>query len=344
MDPLTFVPKIFLPKKVLIGKRAIPFFTTLQKEKRLILLSKKFFEKNRILTRKIFGENSTLILLDGEPDEKTIKKLKDKIVKKSFNYLIAIGGGSVIDSAKIINQTLKKVFIAIPTTIGSGAEVSPYAVFLSNRMKKVLYSPDFIPETVIISKIFVSTIPKKEVIYQSIDALSHGLESLVSRMSNKISDYFALCAIDGIYEILNKIAAGENYKNFLEDLQVLSLMAGVAQGSVGTGIAHSFAHVLGPKNSMPHSRAVTNFLIVSLKLNSQYDKFYEKINSSKNLTSKNFITKLEKNFENLGIKRQKLRNFDLENDPILIRKDQTMLSNPFIPEENKIRKILEKFI
>lgn len=330
---LTFIPKIYLPQSIFFGSRSMIFFKTIQDKKKLFIISKSFQEKNKEFINSILINNSKSFNQSGEPTIQDFNKLKNYCQKNKFDYLVAIGGGSVIDLVKLVKRDLKTKMIAVPTTIGSGAEVSQHALLINKQSKQVFSSPDLLPEIVIINPDYLKSLFKKQIIVQSIDALSHALEALVSKMSNIFSDSLALRAIDNIYFNLN------NKKLNLEELQISALLAGLAQSSAATGLAHSFAHYFGAQQNINHSQAVSIFLLDVLKLNIKHTDKYQKLDQLKNLSAKNFISRLSK-----LIKPGKIKiNNNLKDIANAIKKDICTLTNPYSPTTEDVIKILKKY-
>lgn len=193
------------------------------------------------------------------------------IIHSKPDVVFAIGGGSSIDTAKAVIfyfQKLKETFmsddvivkpylVAIPTTAGTGSEVTEYAVVtdMNTGLKIPLTSKVMLPDLAILDPLFTSSAPDFVTADTGIDTLTHALEAYVSRMANEFSDSYALKAISLIYE--NLIAVYKDGKNLLrrEKLQIASSMAGIAFNNSTLGINHSLAHALGAKFHLPHGRA-----------------------------------------------------------------------------------------
>ncbi len=341
---LSFVPKIYFPKSIFFGNRSLIFLNTIKDTKMIFVVSRKFNDKNKKFVKELISD-SKIVFHSGEPKDSDIEIIKKE--SKGSKTIIALGGGSVIDLVKIVKKDLGLRMIAIPTTIGSGAEVSRFSLITDSKTSKknVITSPDLLPEVVIYNPVLCKTLEKEEIIYQTIDAFSHAMESLVSRMSNPVSDSFAIMAIDNLYECLELISLNEINDEILEKIIVSSFMAGVAQGSSATGLAHSFAHYFGLKNNIPHSKAVSIFLLDVLELNAKSTDKYKKLNNLKNLTEKNFISKLGKLFNTLNLSKEKIT---LKEDILLsadqVRLDICTLSNPYSPKTEELELIIKKHL
>ncbi len=341
---LSFIPKMHLPGSIFFGSQSLSFLNTISNHKKLFVVSSGFNINNKDLVKQLTN-GSKLIFHSGEPTELDVEKIKKE--SKGSKTIIALGGGSIIDLAKIIKRDLGIKMVAIPTTIGSGAEVSRFSLIIDSKTKKknVITSSDLLPEVVIYNPLLFKTIPRQELVYQTIDAFSHAIESLVSKMSNPASNMLSAVAIDYLYEGLEEISRGKINDEILEKIITASFLAGLAQSSAATGLAHSFAHYFGPKNNISHSRAVTIFLLDVLELNAASCDKYKKLNNLKNISEKNFIPKLKKLFNKLNATKEQIRlkeNILVSSEQI--RKDICTLSNPYSPKTEEISLIVKKHL
>jgi len=312
---LALLPKIYFPNSVFSGEKSFLFFKSIESSKKLIAVSAGFKNSNAEMLENLFGP-ADYFIQDREPLVEDFNELKKICLDKKPDYLIAFGGGSVIDLAKLVKKELSIKMIAVPTTLGSGAEVSQHALLIDKQVKKIQSSSDFLPQTVILNPECLKSLSREQIEFQRIDALAHALESLVSRFANNLS------------ESLSSAAAGILLKKDanLKDLQTGSVLAGLAQSSAGTGLAHALAHYFGPKNNIPHAKAVAVFLLDVLKLNSPYT---EKL--------KPFIEKIGQ------IQQVKIEiKGDLEQMAGDIKRDVCCLTNPFQPSIEQIVEILKK--
>ncbi len=342
---LSFLPKVYFPKIIFFGEKGLFFLKSIEDKKVFFVFSSEFKEKNEEYIFNLFKEKIKFFVQNREPREEDFEKLKKICKENNFDYLIAFGGGSVIDLAKLVKKDLNIKMVAIPTTIGSGSEVSQHSILISSKEKKVFSSPYLLPEIIILNPKYLKSLSKEQIIFQSIDALSHGLESLVSRMSNLFTENLSLISIENIYCNLSKLAKKEVEDKILEELQISSFLSGLAQSSAGTGLVHSFAHYFGPKNNLSHAESISIFLLDILKYNSEKVDKYEKLDKLKNLSSKNFIISLGNLFKELKIERKKIKiSGNLKEIANLIKKDICTITNPCSPTEEDIIKILKKHI
>ncbi|MBU3101062.1 MULTISPECIES: bifunctional acetaldehyde-CoA/alcohol dehydrogenase [Clostridium] len=207
--------------------------------------------------------------------------------------IMSIGGGSPIDAAKIMwvlyehpevkfedlamrfMDIRKRVYtfpvmgskcymVAVPTTAGTGSEVTPFAVITDEKTgaKYPLADYELLPNMAIIDAELMINMPRGLTAASGIDALTHGLESYVSVMASPFTDGLALEAIKEIFKNL-PLAYNEGQTNIKarEGMAHASAMAGMAFGNAFLGVCHSMAHKLGSKHHVPHG--VANALLIN---------------------------------------------------------------------------------
>jgi alcohol dehydrogenase class IV len=189
--------------------------------------------------------------------------------------IVSVGGGSVIDTAKGVCVCLKNggkandylnmlvltepqtPHIAIPTTAGTGSEVTNVSVLTSKGAGRKLFIVDtkIMPNVAILDPRFTISLPKELTVATAMDALTHAIEAMTSTMANPICDGLALQAIRMINENLPLVAAdGKNEKARL-NMQIAATMAGWAFTVAQVGLAHGMAHTVGTLHHVPHGVA-----------------------------------------------------------------------------------------
>ncbi len=206
-----------------------------------------------------------------DPTSDTIEKGLFHIIKSRPDGLIAIGGGSVIDTAKAViyycirfkesfvepEQIQKPFFIAIPTTAGTGSETTSYAVITNSQthVKSPITSDWMLPDLVILDPTFTKSAPAFITAETGMDALTHAIEAYVSKTANDFSDIYALKAIKLIYDNLLSTVKDGSQLNRREKLQLASCMAGIAFNNASLGITHSLAHTVGAHFKISHGKS-----------------------------------------------------------------------------------------
>ncbi len=205
------------------------------------------------------------------------------------DYIIAIGGGSSMDTAKavgiIINnpefadvRSLEGVaptkkacvpIIAVPTTAGTAAEVTINYVItdVEKNRKMVCVDPHDIPVVAVVDPDMMSTMPKSLTAATGMDALTHAIEGYITKGAWELSDMFHLKAIEIIARSLR--GAVENTPEGREDMALGQYVAGMGFSNVGLGIVHSMAHPLGALYDTPHGIANAIILPVVMKYNAE---------------------------------------------------------------------------
>lgn len=197
--------------------------------------------------------------------------------------MIAVGGGSVIDAAKAIRVVAGRITdaidtrvmecFAIPTTSGTGSEVTEYAVVTDSAqgIKFPLASRELRPVTAILDPELVVSAPPKVTADSGMDVLTHALEAYVSTGANDFSDALAEKAISLVVKWLP--IAFENGQDLLarEKMHNASCMAGLAFNSAGLGVCHGIAHGIGGKLHLPHGRANAIVLPYVLRFNADLE-------------------------------------------------------------------------
>ena len=197
--------------------------------------------------------------------------------------MIAVGGGSVIDAAKAIRAVAGRIpgsvdtrvmeCFAIPTTSGTGSEVTEYAVVTdaAKGIKYPLASRELRPVTALLDPELVVSAPPRVTADSGMDVLTHALEAYVSTGANDFSDALAEKAISLVIKWLP--IAFEDGQNLLarEKMHNASCMAGLAFNSAGLGLCHGIAHGIGSKLHLPHGRANAIVLPYILRFNADLD-------------------------------------------------------------------------
>ncbi len=201
--------------------------------------------------------------------------------------IVSVGGGSVIDTGKAVCVTLKNggrandhvafarltepqtPHIVIPTTSGTGSEVTNVAVIKSRVAGRKVYivDPFIMPNTAILDPRFTMTLPAGLTVTTAMDAMTHAVEALTSTMSNPICDGHALQAIRLIKENLPKVVANGKDEKARSNLQIAATMAGWAFTIAQVGLAHAMAHTLGMLNNVPHGAACGIILPAVMRFN-----------------------------------------------------------------------------
>jgi acetaldehyde dehydrogenase/alcohol dehydrogenase len=165
---------------------------------------------------------------------------------------------------------VKTQLVAIPTTSGTGSEVTPFAVYKDNErhVKVSLVDESLLPAVAILDANLTRSLPPQITIDTAVDALTHALESLVSIMATDYTDGLALEAIRLIFEALPSAVKDGSNVLWRHKLHNAACLAGMAIGNASVGVNHALAHSLGAAFDVPHGRANGVFLLSTLVYNS----------------------------------------------------------------------------
>lgn len=228
-----------------------------------------------------------------------IESLQEDYFAAGNDGIIALGGGSVIDTAKAlsvvttskkgklidyegsdrINHDPTKTFI-IPTTAGTGSEVTKVAVIqdLENRRKLAFSSPKLLPSVAFIDPQFTTSMPPALTATTGFDALTHAIEAFTSAQKNILSDMFALTSIRLIDKHLIAALKNPNDQTHRHAMAEAALLAGIAFSNSMVGIVHSISHSLGAISHLPHGLANAIVLPEGVKYNADScEHLYEEI-------------------------------------------------------------------
>ena len=220
-----------------------------------------------------------------DPEISDVEKLKEMFIKDGCQALIAIGGGSAIDCSKAAlacvqmkNLDVKTVLhtgrvskqlpllIAVPTTAGTGSEVTAGAV-ITDPIKKRKYALShlfLIPKYAVLDASLLTSLPAKMTAYSGMDALTHAIEAYINCFNNRKTNEYALCAIKSIFQYLvPSFEDGLNMQYRLELLEA-SYNAGVAISNNYVGYVHAIAHGIGGMYHLQHG--MINAIILPIVL------------------------------------------------------------------------------
>ena len=223
------------------------------------------------------------IFKDVVPDP-PIEKISEG-VRKLLEYrpeaIVAVGGGSAIDSSKSIREFALKVdnygevgLIAIPTTSGTGSEVTSFAV-VSDReaeRKYPLVSESLTPEETILDAELVKSVPPAITADTGMDVLTHAIEACVSTNRNDFSTALAEKSIEICGVFLLRAYLDGNDTHARQKMHVASCLAGLAFNSASLGLNHGMAHQLGAMFHIPHGRANAMLLPHIIEFNRDINK------------------------------------------------------------------------
>ena len=291
------------PEKVYIKKGCLPValqeLKTVMNKKKVFIVTDKFLYSNgytKAITDKLdeLGIKHTTFY-DVAPDPSLASATEGSEAMRSFepDCIIAVGGGSAMDAGKIMwvmyehpevnfldmamrfcdirkriytfpKMGEKAYFIAVPTSAGTGSEVTPFAVITDQRtgVKYPLADYELLPKMAIVDADMMMDAPKGLTSASGIDAVTHALEAYASMMATDFTDGLALRSLKMIFEYLPRAYDnGPNDPVAREKMGNAATMAGMAFANAFLGVCHSMAHKLGAFHHLPHG--IANALLIT---------------------------------------------------------------------------------
>lgn len=230
----------------------------------------------------------------GEPTDVMIEKGLTQYKEEGCDFLVALGGGSPIDSMKAIGSLVKnggnisdymgKVIdvemppmVAIPTTAGTGSEATQFTIITDTKkdIKMLLKGKVLIPSLAIIDPQFTMTAPPKITAATGLDALCHAVEAYTSRKAQTLSDTFAMSAVKRIFKYLPAAFKDGSNEEARVQMSVAALEAGIAFNNASVTIIHGMSRPIGALFHVAHglSNAMLLKECLTFALEGAYDRF-----------------------------------------------------------------------
>ncbi|WP_151813102.1 iron-containing alcohol dehydrogenase [Acinetobacter junii] len=292
--------EFFCPVKVIAGNAAlehIPFELATLGAKRPMIITDKGVRANGLLNpiEAAFSTTDAVIgaIFDDVPPDSSLEVVRlaaELYRKQKCDAIIAIGGGSVIDTSKATNILVSeggndllqysgahnlskplKPFFVIPTTSGTGSEVTMVAVVsdLEKNVKIPFTSYYLMPHAAILDPRMTQTLPPHLTAMTAMDAMTHAVEAYTCLAANPLSDAYASAAIKKISENLFKVLDKPSEPQGRLELAQASTMAGIAFSNSMVGLVHSLGHALGAVAHLPHGLCMNLFLPYVLEYNKE---------------------------------------------------------------------------
>lgn len=294
-----------LPPKVYFEPNAIKYLSEMEGLERVMIVTDESMVKlgfarriiDQLNRRKNKVQYEVFAGVEPNPDIKTVKRGLEIMNTFKPNAIVALGGGSPMDAAKIMwlfyerpdadftelvqkfadirKRTVKfphlgqkAKFIAVPTTSGTGSEVTPFAVISDKENDKKYPLADYAitPHVAIVDPVLVQTVPARPTASTGMDVLTHATEAYTSILANDYTDGLALRAIKLVFENLEK-SVKEFDKDAREKMHNASCLAGMAFANAFLGISHSMAHKIGGKFHTIHGETNATLLPYVIKYN-----------------------------------------------------------------------------
>ncbi len=374
------------PEKVYLKRGCLPLaleeLKNVMGKKRVFIVTDTFLYQNgytKVVTDKLDEMgivHETFFDVAPDPTLACAKEGAQLIDAFKPDCIIAVGGGSAMDAAKIMwvmyehpeidfldmamrfmdirkrvytfpKMGEKAYFIAVPTSAGTGSEVTPFAVITDETtgQKYPLADYELLPKMAIVDANLMMNAPKGLTSASGVDALVHAIEAYASMMATEFTDGLAIEAIKTIFEYLPRAYEnGANDPEAREKMANAATMAGMAFANAFLGICHSMGHKLGAYHHLPHGITVSLVLDEVMRFNSaevpnkmgtfpQYDhphtlRRYAEIAEALNISGandyekmENLISKIDELKERIGIKKT-IREYGIEEQDFLATLDE----------------------
>lgn len=312
---------------------------------------------------------------DVEPDPSfdTVQKGAKAMLTFEPDWIIAVGGGSVMDAAKAMwifyehpeLKTLEEIvsplpklrnkakIACIPTSSGTGSEVSRSIVITDKEthIKHGIGDMELMPDIAILEPKLTTTLPKGMTAATGMDALTHALEAKVSNRANVLADVLAEKAIKDVFTYLPTAFHEPDNLKAREGMLLASCIAGMSFTNVSLGIVHSLAHAIGGKFGVPHGLANAIILPYIVSYNSQDEtakQLYQEVADM--LGVADLVTAIQELNKELGIpttlqafiKKDEAFDASVKELAKLAKADGCTKTNPVIPDEAGFEELFNK--
>jgi len=295
--------------------------------------------------------NSTYEEECSSATESEVQRITEKYSSKQINLILAIGGGQVMDSSKILRILLENPtvnfanlaeselatrtvhMIAIPTTPSTGSEANGTAVIKNDQRIKIPHIHRMlIPEVAILDASFLSTIDDEQLFVFIGDIFGHANESLLSKRASPMTAVISKAMISLLKEASSELSEKPGSIKARDKLLQAGYLGGLVTGSVYVGVCHALAHALEQQNGTPHSTGV-------ITLTPKCLAWHE------NVTQDPIYSELKKDFEEIGLsahtKPDVLTGIDIDTWISQTLEDPSIKTSPVRMKEDNLRELVE---
>ncbi len=287
---------LILPGKVYSGKDSLENIEKILKEndvKKLAVFTDKVIESTGLLDQAMAYVNKTGVDykiindLKPEPSYTMVQNLIDQCREYGADFILGIGGGSVLDSAKLASLLMTDEYgvkellddpgrakkclktLLIPTTAGTGSEATINAIVAvpERELKIGIVNANMIPDYVILDSILLHKLPRGIAAATGVDALAHAIECFTGNKANPLSDTFALGALKMIIDNIEAACDDPDNMAAKTQMQIAAFYAGVAITASGTTAVHALSYPLGGKYHIAHGVSNAMLLVPVMRFN-----------------------------------------------------------------------------
>ena len=371
--------KFTVPKELYHGLGSLENLKELKGKKAAFIIGGGSVQKNGVLERaqnylkEVNIESVVFSGVEADPSIETVIKGAEFLTQEQPDIIIGLGGCSAIDAAKgmwiyyeypdskleelkelfAVKKLRKKaIMVAIPTTSGTGTEITGLAV-ITDREKGTKYpivSYELTPDMAIIDGELSASMPENVTANTGLDALSHGVEAYASNISERYSDTLAKSAIELVFKnLLTAVSEGSNLE-VRQAMHDASCMAGMSFNNVWLGIVHSMSHQIGGTFGIPHGCGNAILMPNVIRYNSkETDKYTDLAKLIGKSTAEEFAQAVSDLRQSVGVVAS-LKEYGIDQkeweakiDTVTenAMKDPCTLFNPRKPKFEEIKAILQ---
>lgn len=317
-----------IPRSIIYGEDALEHLSTLSGKKAALVTGGSSMKRFGFLDKAIGELNKAgmeCIVIDNvepNPSIKTVWRGAKEMLAFEPDWIVAIGGGSALDAAKVMwcfyeHPQLKfediipvgsmpplrnkARFVAIPSTSGSASEITAFSVITdtANHIKYPIVAADLVPDIAILDPTIPAKMPPHVTAHTGMDVMTHALEAYVSTAANSFTDPYAVEAIRLVFEHLETAHRSPDDLNARMHMHNASALAGIAFTNASLGLVHSMAHKIGGEFGITHGLANAIMLPYIIQYNAKFTKKYRQLEEA--LGINNLIEALNELNKRLGI-------------------------------------------
>ena len=294
-----------VPNQIIQGNDALSYLSSLEGKKASIVTGGNsmrrfgFLDETKSELEKAGMEVQIIDGVEPDPSITTCVNGGKKMAEFGPDWIIALGGGSAMDAAKIMwvfyeypdydfyelvkfnfpKLRTKAKLIGIPSTSGTASEITAFSVItdVENDIKYPLVSPDLVPDVAILDNRIPSKMPALITAQTGMDVMTHAIEALVSTNANDFTDPYAIRAIKLVFEYLEKAVENPDNLEVRAKMHTASTIAGMAFSNVSLGIVHSMAHKIGGIFHLTHGEANAIMLPYIIQYNKKSTNKYKEL-------------------------------------------------------------------
>lgn len=365
----------FTKDALVTGENALEYLKTLKCKKAVIITGGQSMKKTGVLdkvTNILNQAGADVAIYSGIGKNPTTHMVLDGLEfvrKEQPDCLLAVGGGSSIDAAKVMlifyehpevnfdnvfstnldELEFKTKFVAVPSTSGTASEVTKVSVitFEDEKFKRAIRSVNIFPNVAILDPSLPATLPAHIAAETGMDALTHALEAYINKNGNDFTDAMAKEAIEGIIEWL-PVSVNEGTLEAREKVHNFQCMAGMAFANSGLGMVHGVSHAFGGMYNVAHGLANAVILPYSMDYNKKDPEVAKKYEKLSKIIDCDIIEKVKETSKAVGIPARMIdagvseEEFKKDFDKLLEFSMQgSTVVNPIKVSEDDMKKFLD---